>query len=96
MGVADVTRGWELAALTLIAVACLAGVPVILLIAKSITTNGEVVGVAIGVYASGLPLALNAIRNLGQTQAMQGLVDQLAQSQPAAVAPTPLTTGQDE
>jgi hypothetical protein len=76
-------RAYELFALTGLAAMAMAGIPATLLVAKELEAgDGQVIGIAIGGFVTVLPIIINAIRNIGQGQAMQSLVDHLAQSQP--------------
>ena len=64
----------ELIALWGIAMACLGVVAYMVYLDRT----GEAFGSLIGI----IPLCLNAIRNIGQSQAMQSMADHLASSSP--------------
>ena len=51
--------------------------------------GGNAPDVAIGGLVAVLPLVIQAIRNTGQSQAMQSMVDHLARSQPSDTGETP-------
>ena len=44
--------------------------------------NSQTHGIVIGGLMAALPLLINSIRNIGQTQAMQSMADQLGKSAP--------------
>lgn len=71
----------EIIALWLIAIGALA----VLAYMVHVGRTGEAFGFLVGI----IPLAINAIRNTGQAQAMQSMVDHLAKSTPTAFEDKP-------
>ena len=77
-------KGFELAALTFLGTASFAGIIGTLLIAQQSTNaDGQVLGAAIAAFATAGTMIFQAIRNIGQSAAMQSLVDHLAKSAPS-------------
>jgi hypothetical protein len=79
---------WELAALWSIAVLLIAGA---IYTAGIEVRNGkgehsQTIGIVIGGLMSVLPMVINAMRNIGQAQAMQSMAEQLGNSSPTNIA----------
>lgn len=79
---------WELVALWTLAVSVIGGS---IMVAQMATAQAEgrsdTHGIVIGGLMAALPMLINAIRNIGQAQAMQSMAEQLGQSTPAPTKP---------
>lgn len=76
------SHGWELAALWSLAMSIIGS-----MVWMAFQSGGSVNsshGVVIAALSPVLPMAFNSIRGLGQTRAMQTMVDQLGKSAPVA------------
>ena len=67
---------WELIALWSLAVLVISGSIYIATLAGK-TTQSETYGIVIGGLMAALPMLINAMRNIGQAQAMQSMAEQL-------------------
>jgi hypothetical protein len=81
------TQKWELAALWSLAVIVITGSIFVAGISELFDVAGGVDhsqthGIVIGGLMAALPMLINSIRNIGQSQAMQAMADQLGQSAP--------------
>ena len=76
-------RFWELAALWSLSVLVILGS---IFVGYMVTgkEEGQTPGIIIGGLMAALPMLINAIRGIGQSQAMQAMAEQLGQSVPAA------------
>ena len=83
-------HGWELAALWSLAVIVIIGSIFVaglgdfglVALGADAPDNSQTHGIVIGGLMAALPLLINSIRNIGQTQAMQSMADQLGKSAP--------------
>lgn len=72
---------WELLALWSLSVAVVVGSIYVATLAAS-KTQSETYGIVIGGLMAALPMLINAMRNIGQAQAMQSMAEQLGNSTP--------------
>ena len=72
---------WELIALWSLAVLVISGSIYIATLAGK-ATQSETYGIVIGGLMAALPMLINAMRNIGQAQAMQSMAEQLGNSTP--------------
>jgi uncharacterized transporter YbjL len=80
-------HGLELAALWSLALVVIAGsIYVASLAEQSEVDHSQTHGILIGGLMAALPMLINAIRNIGQSQAMQSMAEQLGQSTPITQA----------
>ena len=73
---------WELAALWTLACGVISGSIYVATLASK-QTQSETYGIVIGGLMAALPMLINAMRNIGQAQAMQSMAEQLGNSSPA-------------
>jgi len=76
---------WELAALWTLAGAVIFGSIYVATLASK-QSQSETYGIVIGGLMAALPMLINAMRNIGQAQAMQSMAEQLGNSTPASAA----------
>jgi hypothetical protein len=83
------TRAWELGALWSLGMVVIAGAIYSADISATTDTDrSQTVGIVIGGLMSVLPMIINAIRTLSQSQAMQEMASQLGKSSPVQQATT--------
>ena len=92
-------HGWELAALWSLAVIVIAGSIFVaglgdfglsmIGVDAAPRDNSQTHGIVIGGLMAALPLLINSIRNLRQSQAMQSMVEQLGKSAPVSDSNAP-------
>lgn len=80
---------WELAALWSLAIVLIIGsiYSAQLAIQGESTEHSQTIGIVIGGLLAALPMVINAMRNIGQAQAMQSMAEQLGNSQPVDAKP---------
>jgi hypothetical protein len=77
------SKTYELIALTTLGALSFVGIILVLLIARtSVDKDGQVLGAAIAAFSASGTIIFQAIRNLGQSVAMESLVDHLSKSAP--------------
>ena len=79
---------WELLALWTLAIGVIYGSIYVATLAAS-KTQSETYGIVIGGLMAALPMLINAMRNIGQAQAMQSMAEQLGNSTPVVADPPP-------
>jgi hypothetical protein len=83
---------WELAALWSIGLVLIAGSIYCagLAVKAENGDHSQTIGIVIGGLLAALPMVINAMRNIGQAQAMQSMAEQLGNSRPVEKAEGPL------
>ena len=84
--------GWELGALWSLAVVLVAGAVFVVWLTQAGDVKADIAGIVINGLMLALAQTVNSIRNLGTSRAMQTMVEQLGQSQPAITGEGPSST----
>lgn len=83
---------WELAALWTLAIGVIYGSIYVATLASK-QTQSETYGIVIGGLMAALPMLINAMRNIGQAQAMQSMAEHLGNSTPVDTTSVPKDVG---